>query len=175
MNGRLKLLRETLKLSQREFGEKIKISASAITNFESGFRNMSNQTIKIICDEFNVSEEWLRNGIGEMFVESDGTILAQLAEEYRLDEVQRKIIEIFVTLPERDRQIFTDFVRRLSDEFRAETAAELSAKEKEERDRQIRIAEEVRLLRERADALEKANVATLTFPDMSETQNAKVS
>ena len=53
MNDRIKSLRKTLGLSQREFGKKIGISDTAVSKLESGERNPSEQTLLSICREFN--------------------------------------------------------------------------------------------------------------------------
>ena len=59
MNGRIKLIRKTLGISQRDFGKKIGISDTAVSKLESGERNPSEQTLKSICREFNVDYFWL--------------------------------------------------------------------------------------------------------------------
>lgn len=67
MNERLKEIRKTLSLSQESFAKKLGITGAGISKIESGDRNLTEQMILAICREFNVSEEWLRNGTGEMF------------------------------------------------------------------------------------------------------------
>lgn len=67
MNERIKELRSALGLSAEKFGSKIGVTRSAISKMELGVCNISEQSIISICREFNVSEEWLRNGTGEMF------------------------------------------------------------------------------------------------------------
>ncbi len=67
---RIKQLRKMLKLSQEEFGKKIGKSASAIARYESGSREIDESTLKLIAKEFNVNEEWLKTGEGEMFTET---------------------------------------------------------------------------------------------------------
>lgn len=69
MNGRIKTVRESLKLTQEEFGKKIGSARNTIANYENGNRKPSNSVILSICREFNVSEDWLRHGTGEMFLE----------------------------------------------------------------------------------------------------------
>lgn len=69
MNERIKDLRKFLSMSQDEFGNKLGVTNTAISGYESGRRNPTEQIIKSICREFNVNEEWLRYGIGEMFIE----------------------------------------------------------------------------------------------------------
>ena len=40
-----------------------------VNNIEKGVNNPSERTIKLICKEFNVNQDWLANGNGSMFVE----------------------------------------------------------------------------------------------------------
>lgn len=67
MNERIKELRTTLGLSTEKFGARVGVTRSAISRIENGVVNVTEQMQKSICREFNVNEEWLRNGTGEMF------------------------------------------------------------------------------------------------------------
>lgn len=62
MGNRIKKLRKALKLTLTEFGEKIGITASAVSLIENGKTNPSEQTLLSICREFDVNDYWLRNG-----------------------------------------------------------------------------------------------------------------
>lgn len=70
MNQRLKLIRKSLGLSQRKFGEKIHLSVSKISSYENKFRNIPERTILNIIREFNISSDWIRYGKGNMFNDS---------------------------------------------------------------------------------------------------------
>ena len=67
MNERIKELRSILGLSTEKFGARVGVTRSAISRIENGVVNVTDQMQKSICREFNVNEEWLRNGTGEMF------------------------------------------------------------------------------------------------------------
>lgn len=69
MNERLKELRKTLKLTQQEFADRLNIKRGAIANYEIGRNVPIDAVVSLICKEFNVNEDWLRNGSGEMFKE----------------------------------------------------------------------------------------------------------
>lgn len=71
MNKRLKELRKTLKLTQQEFANRIGIKRNNIACYETEKNTPSDAVISLICREFNVSENWFRNGEGEMFLQSD--------------------------------------------------------------------------------------------------------
>jgi phage repressor protein C with HTH and peptisase S24 domain len=66
---RIKQLRKMLRLSQREFGEKIGRALNTVQKWEMGQRTPDESTLKLIAKEFNVNEEWLKTGKGEMFAE----------------------------------------------------------------------------------------------------------
>jgi len=67
MNERIKKLRKTLNLTQQEFADKLNIKRGAIANYEIGRNEPIDAVISLICKEYNVNEEWLRTGKGEMF------------------------------------------------------------------------------------------------------------
>ena len=71
MNARIKELRKSLGLTMEKFGERRGVTKMTISRIESGVNNITEQMIKSICREFNVNEEWLRAGEGEMFKPMD--------------------------------------------------------------------------------------------------------
>ena len=64
LENRIVLLRKTLGYSQEKFAQKLNLSRNFINQIEAGKKNPSDRTILDICREFNVNEEWLRNGTG---------------------------------------------------------------------------------------------------------------
>lgn len=71
MNERIKQIRKYLDLTQQEFADKIGISRGNIGAYEVGKNAPSDAVISLICTKFNVNEEWLRTGTGDMFIELD--------------------------------------------------------------------------------------------------------
>lgn len=67
MNERIKQIRRELGLTQTEFAKRIGLKQNSIALIESGKRNISAQAILSICREYDVNEEWIRTGEGEMF------------------------------------------------------------------------------------------------------------
>lgn len=65
INKRVKEVRKKLNLSQEEFGNKIGLSKSGISNIEKGTRNVTSKHVKLICTIFNVNELWLTTGIDD--------------------------------------------------------------------------------------------------------------
>lgn len=85
---RVKEIRKVLGLSGEKFGEQLGVSRASISNIEKGKRNLTDQMFLSICREFNVNEEWLRNGSGEMFVKMnhDEQITALVSELLKSEE-----------------------------------------------------------------------------------------
>ncbi|MFF5993669.1 helix-turn-helix transcriptional regulator [Lysinibacillus sp. KU-BSD001] len=124
-NNRIKELRKALDLNQEDFGDAIGLTKSSISNVEKGVRNVTEQHIKLITTAFNVNEHWLRTGEGEMFIENDSTIITELANEYRLDDLDKKIIEHYVKLDSEHRKTIKNYVLSLAAQLNGlvETAA----------------------------------------------------
>lgn len=68
MNERLKEIRKALGLTLDKFGEKVGLRKSSLSQIERGTNNVTNQLVVSVCREFNVNEQWLRTGEGDMFV-----------------------------------------------------------------------------------------------------------
>lgn len=92
MKERIKAIRNAKGMNQTKFASCLSMSRSAVCKLESGENNPSDQTIKLICKEFNVDEEWLRTGEGDMFVDMDledelmqwaGTVLASESDSFK--------------------------------------------------------------------------------------------
>lgn len=107
---RIKELRKSLGLTLEEFGKKLGVGKSAISNIENGSRNLTDQMSLSIHREFNVREEWLRDGIGEMFEPAAADDLDALAKEYGLSEGEKILIEHYIKLDEGSRRAVIDFI-----------------------------------------------------------------
>ena len=55
-------------LTKTKFAEQLHLSQQFISSLCSGAKQPSDRTIADICREFNVSEAWLRDGVGDMEV-----------------------------------------------------------------------------------------------------------
>jgi len=69
LNKRIRELRKHLGLTQVEFGRRIGIVQGHLTGIENGKKSVTSKTLKVICATYSVSEEWLKNGKGEMFIQ----------------------------------------------------------------------------------------------------------
>lgn len=71
MHVRIKKLRKALDLTQQKFADTLGIKQNTVASYEMGRIVPSDSTIKLICREFDVNEDWLRTGVGEMFLQLD--------------------------------------------------------------------------------------------------------
>lgn len=114
MNTRIRNIRRALDLTQQVFAERIGMKQNSIALIESGKRNISDQAILSICREFNVREEWIRTGKGEMFKPKPTDALDQIAYQYKISNTAYVMIEKFVALrPEIQNGIF-DYFREVT-------------------------------------------------------------
>ncbi len=98
MNERLKQLRKALHLTQKAFAEKIGAKQNTIATYEMGRNNPSDPVIRSICVAFNVNEEWLRTGNGNMFLTPAAFSLDEYAVANSLTDRELLIIRGFMEL-----------------------------------------------------------------------------
>ena len=119
MNQRLRELRKALNLNQTEFGNRIGVKQSTITGYETGNRIPLDSVIISICREFNVNENWLRSGDGEMFlpVEDEvGEIVSKLVDESNpFYDMILDIMHTFNNLDDKGQEIICNFTADLVD------------------------------------------------------------
>lgn len=106
INDRIRLLRKTLALSGEKFGEKIGLKKVAISQIETGKSMPTEQTILSLCREFNVSEDWLRNGEGDMFIlmtrdEEIATFIGGIQADVD-DTFKKRLISVLAKLDENE-------------------------------------------------------------------------
>ena len=121
MNGRIKLIRKTLGISQRDFGKKIGISDTAVSKLESGERNPSEQTLKSICREFNVDYFWLTQGADvDMFMKLPNTLMEKLSERYNLNKKSQMVLKTYLEAPDDEKEAIENFLTTLAENLQKE-------------------------------------------------------
>lgn len=111
INNRVAELRKVLNLSMEKFGNKIGITRNSINAIEKGRNNPSEQTIMLICKAYNVSPLWIKEGIGDMFLDFPKNELDRIAQDYALDETDKLLIETFLESSESDRKAIKNFLQ----------------------------------------------------------------
>lgn len=120
MNERLRKLRKNLDMTQQDFGSRISVKGNTVAQWESGRNEPSDSAISLICREFNVNEDWLRTGNGEMFVkEAPDDEFMRMAKavasgDTEADRVIRKTLMYFYEMDDLGRKTLMNFAKYLS-------------------------------------------------------------
>ena len=90
MNERIKELRTYFGLSKNKFAGKIGKTGVFIADVEAGRTGLSEKTFQAICTIFGVSNTWLRDGLGPMFMPGKEKAAADLGGiPERLKEIRK--------------------------------------------------------------------------------------
>ena len=123
MKDRIVSIRKESGLTQEEFGKELNLSQNYVWMLESGKRAPSARTIIDLCKKFQISEEWLRTGEGEMKAPMTkqaeiAAITAQLFHKEETDpETYNFLIELnkyLLQLDETQMQAVLDMIRKLN-------------------------------------------------------------
>lgn len=155
---RIKVLRKEKNLSMEDFGSVIGMGKSAVSRIENGVNGTTDQTIRSICREFGVNEQWLRTGEGEMLEQTRASVLDRLSTEYDLSREQRSVIEAFLDLDPQERDVILKYVHNVFDRS-AESAAQSAAIPDKEAQR-IAESDEFKALREKNEPPESESCTT---------------
>lgn len=116
---RIKELRKELGLNQEEFGERLGVSRSVIANIEYDRLKRPDQKeslYKLICKEFNVNEEWLRTGNGEMFVPlTRNQLITDFATDLIMEDntFKKRLVEALAKLDESEWEVLEKLAESL--------------------------------------------------------------
>ena len=114
MNERLKKLRKELDMTQQEFAEGIGIKRNTMATYESGRNQPIDAVISLICTKYNVNENWLRTGEGEMFVEMSyddeiaqfgGQVMGEEDDSFKI-----RLISVLAALDDNGWKVLEDFL-----------------------------------------------------------------
>lgn len=100
---RIKQLRQSQKRTQQSIADALNLKRQTIAAYEIGTITPSDRTISDICREFNVNEQWLRTGEGEM-----------LRRQARSDELAAFISDLMQSEPDSIKLRFVSAISRLS-------------------------------------------------------------
>lgn len=112
--SRVKEIRKNLKLNQTEFGNLLGVSVDVVSNIEIGRVDLKPYMAKLICQTFNVSPIYLEKGEGEMFTDTEETLLEELQKSYQLNDDEVDIVRNFIQLDEDSRKFIIELTRNLA-------------------------------------------------------------
>lgn len=125
---RVKAVRTKENMTMEQFGEKLGVQKSAVSKIEKGKVNITEQMFKSICHEFNVNEEWLRTGEGEMSLklsedEEIADLVSDVLEDGKNNPFYGIILEIVRTYNElspASQEVMKDFSKKLVENIKKE-------------------------------------------------------
>lgn len=114
-------MRNNLGLSREDFAKRLGLkSRGKIENIELSRTKPDDAFIHLICREFNVNEDWLRTGTGEMFThQTDDEQLASFIVKILANKstsFKRKFISMLSVLDESDWDVLEKMVTLLKKE-----------------------------------------------------------
>lgn len=115
INSRIKTVRKKMGMNQTEFASRLGIKQSSLSDIENGKTiTIDERNIKIICQQFNVNENWLRSGEGEIFNKLNiGLEELLLSSLDQLDELDKKIISEYIKLNPEQRKAIKEYIKRI--------------------------------------------------------------
>ena len=117
MKDRIKKIRKELDLTQQEFADRIGIKRNSVAKYETGENSPSTASISLMCTKFNINEDWLRNGNGEMFLPQDRqTEIAKLTKQLlneEPDSFKNRLVSVLVNLTEEQWELLADMAEKL--------------------------------------------------------------
>ena len=119
LNSRIKQVRKALGVSQDEFGNGLGLGRGAITNIELNKTTPKPLVVQLICKTYNVNEQWLRTGEGEMFVQRTRSqeITDFMADLVQTDnEFKRRFVSVLARLDEKDWELIEKMAEMLSEQ-----------------------------------------------------------
>ncbi|MDE6252597.1 MAG: helix-turn-helix transcriptional regulator [Lachnospiraceae bacterium] len=115
INERIKKLRKKSNLTLKQFGEKLGVSDAAISRIENGNRSVTEQMIKSICREFNISYLWLTEGIEPMDAQPDSLSMARIdALMTGENEFAKNLFKEFANLDKSEWELLEKIIKNIS-------------------------------------------------------------
>lgn len=116
MNIRIAEVRKAVNLTQEKFAAQLGLSRNFLWMIEKGDRVPSDRTIADICREFNVNENWLRTGEGEMFNPQDEKLAAFVGSLVAddSDPFKRRMVELLADLTPEEWKLLEKMAERLT-------------------------------------------------------------
>lgn len=116
---RVREIRKAKGLTLDKFGDKVGVTKQTVSRIENGINNLTDQMFLSICREFNVNEQWLRTGEGDMFIEQtrDEEIEQFIGDLLRDedDSFKKRLISGLAALDDNGWKVLEDFLNSVQE------------------------------------------------------------
>ncbi len=119
LHERIDALIKALGMNQTKFADRINVSRSFVSQMCIGVKTPADRTISDICREFDVNEEWLRTGVGEMFIKKsrEEEIAAFVGDILKGEpDFRRRVISALAKMSVDEWMLLEKIARQLNDE-----------------------------------------------------------
>ena len=111
---RIMLIRKESKLTQQAFADTIGVSVGVISNIELGRAPVTRVVGIAICSKFHIREEWLFDGVGDMYEADD--LVETLADRSHMNAKQRALLRTFASLTPEEAEVLFRFAQKVVDD-----------------------------------------------------------
>ena len=121
MNERILEIIKTLGIKKTEFAKRLNLSQPYVSELCSGKKLPSDRTIADICREFNIDENWLRTGEGEMRIQlTENAQFDLVCQELKFSgkhEAIKQILMVYWDLPDDKKDIVDKLVEDIAEKI----------------------------------------------------------
>lgn len=105
INKRIEVLIENLGITKTAFAEKLNVTQPYISKLiKTGVP--SDRLVEDICQKFNVNEEWLQDGDGDMYIEENDTVKLAAILLGKKDPKFEALIQTYSQLNDENKKLF---------------------------------------------------------------------
>ncbi|TYZ20208.1 helix-turn-helix domain-containing protein [Selenomonas ruminis] len=115
LKDRLKLVRTSLpgNITQKQFAQMMGTTRPVITNYERGVITPKEVFLKLVCKEFQISEDWLLYGIGDMHVHNENNCLDEIMAISTLPNDCQTLIDYYLSMEATSQKILLSIAKEL--------------------------------------------------------------
>lgn len=124
---RVAQIRNEAGLSMAAFANRLAVTSGTISMWEHNQRNLSDQAVKVLCQEFSINEAWLRSGTGPKKQENADSPFIQIAKELdraleipdiQTKEMLEKLLKIWMTLDKEHKKVLFEVIEKLKKDLK---------------------------------------------------------
>lgn len=113
IHERIRMIRKSMNMTRAAFGKEIGVSGDTVNNLERGRIEIKKHYINLICKTFNISYFWITEEKGDMIIGQPDILLQEAVDKYKLDNLEKTIVEEFVKLDKDSRNAIKNYLLKI--------------------------------------------------------------